>query len=66
MASPHIDKQPLELTPHEISVLSYILRRVQEDPDFFDSLVGDSDHQVTTRFKMTVAMMIERVKKAQA
>lgn len=59
MARPNGEEKVVfvELTPHQVSVLSYVVRRAQEDPDFFDALVGSSDHRVTTRFRMTVGQI---------
>lgn len=59
MARPNDEEKVVfvELTPHQVSVLSYVVRRVQEDPDFFDVLVGGSDHHVVLVFRNAVGQI---------
>lgn len=59
--SPFVDDEiSLKLTPEQCRVLDYIVRRAQEDPDFFDAL-GGNDHRVSTVFRMTVARIRHRL-----
>lgn len=51
----------LEMNAHQASILSYIVRRAQEDPHFFDQLVGEADHKVTNRLRITVAHLVKKL-----
>ena len=45
------------LTERQASILHYVLSRAQEDPRFFDSLVGESDAHVRATFAQTLVQI---------
>lgn len=51
------------LTERQVSVLRYVLARAQEDPTFFDSIVGEADAGARTVFKLTLAQIRKAVDK---
>lgn len=51
------DKVRVEYTQQQINVLHYVLKRAQEDPDFFDAL-GGNDHRVGVTLQRTLAQLV--------
>lgn len=51
----------LHLTARQASVLDYVVRRAQEDPDFFGA-VSSGDHRVATTFRITLSQLVVKLK----
>lgn len=50
----------LELTERHASILEYVLRRAQEDSEFFGAVAQD-DHRVATQFKMHMGSILAKL-----
>lgn len=51
----------LELTRQQAAIVSYVLRRAQEDRDFFDDLIGDAGPEGTKPLRQTLAQVLNKL-----
>lgn len=55
----------LELTSQQTGVLAYVLRRAQEDREFFEALAGSADPAATRVLRQTLAMLVNKTDAAR-
>lgn len=51
----------LELTRQQATITDYVLRRAQEDREFFAALAGDARPEVTKPLRQTLAQVLNKL-----
>ena len=51
----------LTLTKQQAAIVSYVLRRAQEDREFFAELAGDAGPEATKPLRQTLAQVLNRL-----
>lgn len=54
----------LELTRQQAAVVDYVLRRAQEDREFFADLAGSADPHATRVLRQTLASVVNKLGEA--